>query len=272
MQRVGLSVGVGRTLVIAPTIPQLRAPLVLVHGLCGFDRLYAFRRPICDYFPGIRERLEGAGNHVFLARVSPTAGVRERAADLKRFLDREVPPGPVHIIGHSMGGLDARYLIARLGMEQRVLSLTTVATPHRGTPFADWGVRRFGRLLMPFLRLAGIPYQAFYDLTTDSCRRFNEVVPDVPGVRYFAVAGQCERQFVGPEWLIPYTIVERAEGANDGVVSIVSAAWGEHNEVWAGDHLNLVNWPNRRACKRGLWGQRAPDYGRIVRRLAACGF
>jgi triacylglycerol lipase len=250
-------------------VPKLDAPIVLVHGLCGFDRLYAFRRPIMDYFPGVRERLEAAGNRVYVARVSPTAGVAARAADLKRFLLREVPAGSVHIIGHSMGGLDARYMIAKLGMESRVRSLTTVATPHRGSPFADWGVSRFGRLVGPVLRFVGIPHQAFYDLTTESCRRFNEVVPDVPGVRYFSVAGRCERPWLGPEWLLPYRIVDRAEGPNDGVVSVASATWGEHTEVWPGDHLNLVNWPNRRARKCGAWPERAPDYGRIVRRLAA---
>src|SRR4051812_388083 len=125
---------------VLPTdTPKLDAPIVLVHGLCGFDRLYAFRRPVKDYFPGIRAHLEAAGNRVLAARVSPTSGVARRAADLKRFIDLEVPAGPVHVIGHSMGGLDARYMIAKLGMESRVKSLTTVGTPHRGTTFADWG-------------------------------------------------------------------------------------------------------------------------------------
>lgn len=253
-------------------IPRLGAPLVLVHGLCGFDQLYAFRRPVVDYFPGLREQLEAAGNRVFIARVSPTAGVARRAADLKRFLQREVPAGPVHLIGHSMGGLDARYMITRLGMADRVLSLTTIATPHRGSPFADWGIRRFSRLVKPLLRLGNIPCEAFQDLTTDSCRRFNESVPDVPSVRYFSVAGWCERQYIGREWLLPYTIVEQAEGPNDGVVSVRSATWGEQTDLWTGDHLNLVNWPNRHAQRRGEWNKLAPDYGRIVRRLALAGF
>lgn len=257
---------------IAPQIPRLDAPIVLVHGLCGFDRLTALRRPLLDYFPGIREQLDGVGNRVFHARVSPTAGVAQRAEDLRRYLNREVPREPVHIIGHSMGGLDARYMISRLGMADRVLSLTTIGTPHRGSPVADWLVRRFGRLVAPLLRLANIPCQAFYDLTTESCRRFNEQVPDVPGVRYFSVAGSCDRRFVGPEWLVPYTIVEQAEGPNDGVVSVASATWGEHTEVWVGDHLNLVNWPNRYARRCGVWDTIAPDYGRIIRRLAAAGF
>src|SRR5262245_11700097 len=90
------------------TVPKLEAPIVLVHGLCGFDRRYAFRRPVVDYFPGVRQRLEASGNRVYAPRVRATAGVVERAADLKRFLDHELPE-PVHIVGHSMGGLDARY-------------------------------------------------------------------------------------------------------------------------------------------------------------------
>jgi triacylglycerol lipase len=270
MQRVHSSLPM-RDKVAGRDIPKLDAPIVLVHGLCGFDRLYAFRRPVIDYFRGVRERLEAAGNRVLTACVRPTSGVAERALDLKRFIERSVPGGPVHIIGHSMGGLDARYMIAKLSMESRVRSLTTIGTPHRGTTFADWGVRHFGRLLAPFLGLAGVPYQAFFDLTTESCQEFNEIVPDVPGVRYFAVAGRCDTDLVGTEWMLPHRIVSRAEGPNDGVVSVASATWGEHTEVWPGDHLNLVNWPNRLALRRGVWRQLAPDYGRIVRRLAAAG-
>jgi triacylglycerol lipase len=255
----------------APT-PRLSAPIVLAHGLCGYDRISVFGRTVRVYFRGVRERLEAAGNRVLVARVSPTAGVARRAADLKRFIDHELPTGTVHVVGHSMGGLDARYMVSKLGMENRVRSLTTVGTPHRGSPFADWGVRRFARLVVPVLRRIGIPHEAFFDLTTDHCRRFNEAVPDVPGVRYFSVAGECVKPWLGPEWLLPHRIVERAEGPNDGVVSVASARWGEHAEVWEGDHLNLVNHPNRLARRRGVWADRAPDYGRIVRRLAAAGF
>jgi len=253
-------------------IPLLNAPIILAHGLCGFDRISACGQTLKDYFPGIREQLEAGGNRVLIARVSPTAGVKRRAADLKRFIEAELPAGSFHLIGHSMGGLDSRYMTAKLGMEHRVLSVTSVGTPHRGTAFADWGVRRLSRLLSPILRLCGFPHEGVFDLTTDACQRFNEEVPNVPGVRYYSVAGQCDRTLLGPEWLLPYRLVTRAEGANDGVVSVASAAWGEHCDVWTGDHLNLVNWPNRYAIRRGVWPNLAPDYGRIVRRLTQAGF
>jgi triacylglycerol lipase len=254
--------------VLVSHIPKLSAPIVLVHGLCGHDRISVMGCAFRDYFPGIPERLAAAGNSVLIPRLSRMCGIATRAAELKRFIEKRVPTGPVHLIGHSMGGLDSRYMVSRLGMAERVKSVTTIGTPHRGTAFADWGVRRFGRLLTPFFQLLGLSYQAFHDLTTAACRRFNETVVDVPGVRYLAVAGVCDGPLLSPAWKVPHGIVSRAEGANDGIVSVQSARWGEHTDVWEGDHLNLVNWPNRFAQKRGLWDSLAPDYGRIVRRIA----
>ncbi len=249
-------------------IPRLDAPIVLVHGLCGTERFSFFGITIRDYFPGIRECLGSVGNRVLTPQLSRTCGIATRADELKRFIERQVPRGPVHLIGHSMGGLDARYMISRLGMAHRVKSLTTIGTPHRGSPFADWGVGNFGALVTPFFEMLGLSHQGFRDLTTSACRRFNEETPDVPGVRYYAVAGVCEEPLLGLEWKLSHGIVHRAEGANDGVVSVASATWGEHTEVWKGDHLNLVNWPNRLAMRSGMWQSLAPDYGRIVRRLA----
>lgn len=253
----------------ADNVPKLNAPIVLVHGLCGYDRISVLGQTVKDYFPGIREKLEATGNRVLIPRLSRMRGTATRAEELKRFIEKRVPSGPVHLIGHSLGGLDSRYMISRLGMAERVASLTTIATPHRGTSFADWGIGRFGRLVTPFFQMLGLSYQAFIDLTTTACRRFNDLVPNAPGVRYLAVAGVCEGPLLSPAWKLPHEIVKRAEGANDGVVSVASATWGEHTDVWEGDHLNLVNWPNRFAQKRGMWESLAPDYGRILRRIAA---
>src|SRR5262249_26834612 len=127
-------------------------------------------------------------------------------------------------------------MISRLSMAGRVLTLTTIATPHRGTAFADWGIQRLERVVKPVLDWLTIPHQAFYDLTTAKCREFNDQVPDAPGIRYFSVAGRHEDLFAW-EWSLPHQIVFMAEGPNDGVVSIASASYGESTEVWEGDHL-----------------------------------
>jgi triacylglycerol lipase len=252
-------------------IPRLRSPIILVHGLCGFDNIQLGNWRLAEYFAGIPQALQKVGNRVLTPRLSPTRGIADRAAQLKRFLNREVGSEPVHLIAHSMGGLDARYMVSRLDMGKRVLTLTTLGTPHRGTAFADWGVRHLARLVKPVLHLMGIPTRAFYDLTTNACRAFNRQVPDHPRVRYLSVCGNYEGAVWRPEWRLPYNIVFQSEGPNDGVVSVTSATYGEHLETWPGDHLSMVNWPGL------LWPTWRDDQGtaligRIVQRLADEGY
>src|SRR4051794_1601724 len=190
-------------------IPRLRAPVVLVHGLFGFDQVRLGNWVLADYFRGIPEALRAAGNRVLVARVPPTHGIADRAARLKALLDRASPHEPVHLLGHSMGGLDSRYMISRLGMAGRVLSLTTLGTPHRGTPFADWGLRRFRRLLSPVLDFLLLPYGAFQDLTVAGAAEFNRLTPDAPGVRYFSVAGRFRPDWTTPQWFLPAAVLEQ---------------------------------------------------------------
>lgn len=252
-------------------IPRLRAPIVLVHGLFGFDSLRLGPWLIAQYFQGIPEALRQAGNRVLVASLHPTRGIADRARQLKELLERESPHEPVHLIAHSMGGLDSRYLIARLGMASRVLTLTTLGTPHRGTAFADWGIRRLQRMLQPLFHFANLPYQAFFDLTTARCAEFNRQTPDAAGVRYFSVAGDFQLHWLMPEWQIPARILYHSEGPNDGVVSVASASWGEDVTTWDGDHLNLINWrhawvPARRQMDR------IAHYAALIRRLADAGF
>jgi triacylglycerol lipase len=216
----------------------------------GFDRIRLGRLDLKRYFPGIEERLVDTGRPVRVARLSRTRGVQDRALELRRFICREFPGEPVHLFAHSMGGLDARYMISRLGMDDQVLSLTTIGTPHRGSSFADWGIRKLGWLARPMLRVLNISAVAFDDLTTDRCRRFNESVKDVPGVRYYSVAGRRDQQAIGLFWRLPWQIVYDREGPNDGVVSVDSARYGEQCDIWEADHLNLVNWPSRSARGR----------------------
>ncbi len=254
------------------SVPKLQAPIVLVHGICGFDRLLNGRRPGKEYFPGVRDDFEAAGNRVLIPRVSPTSSIATRAMELKNFLQREVGSQPVHLIGHSLGGLDSRYLIARLGMENRVKSLTTIGCPHRGSSFVDWGVSRFARYFKPLFRMAGIDDDGIYALLTESCQRFNDETPDVPGVKYFSVAGVIEKPWMDNAWKFPSRIVRKAEGPNDGVVSVASATWGERTTIWQGDHLNLVNWPNKRMHKAGEWPDRAGEYAALLGQLQTVGF
>jgi triacylglycerol lipase len=250
-------------------IRQLRHPIVLVHGLLGLPSVRLGGLTLFNYFVGIPEALEASGNRVLIPSLSLTRGIESRAAELKAFLDREVPDETVHILAHSMGGLDSRYMIAHLGMADRVRTLTTLGTPHRGTAFADWGIRNIANLVGPVFEYLGVSQQAFHDLTTASCREFNERTPDAPNVRYFSVAGRVAIDWRTPEWQLSYPIIEQAEGPNDGLVAVTSATYGEDCQEWEGDHASLVNRSLPISFVRGNWQDRLPQYAALIERLAA---
>jgi triacylglycerol lipase len=201
---------------------------------------------------------------VAVPSLSKTRGIIDRAKELRTFLQTRFPNEKVHLITHSMGGLDARYMISRLGMADGVASLTTLGTPHLGSPFADWAIKRFRRLGAPLFRFFGISTQAFCDLTTESCKRFNEHVRDVSTVRYFSIAGRCKPECVSMLWKPPSIVVGNHEGDNDSMVSVKSACRGEVLAIWDADHMNLVN---RENSKHPNWRGRPQDYAEIAQQL-----
>jgi triacylglycerol lipase len=252
------------------TVPQIRSPIVLVHGLFGFDQVRMGPLVLIDYFNGIPPVLRAAGNRVLVPKLSPTASIASRAVQLKAFINREAPDEPVHLIGHSMGGLDCRYMITHLGMAPRILSLTTLGTPHRGSPFADWALARFARIFGTILDQLHIPRQAFDDLTVARCKKFNDETPDAPAVRYFSIGGYHPLHWSNPSWRLTAPLVARAEGPNDGIVSLSSSKWGESFEVWDADHMSLVNWPQ--PLKLGRKHDRIIQYAELLGRLRDEGF
>ena len=61
---------------------------------------------------------------------------------------------------------------------------------------------------------------------------------------------------VSPALRRAWNLLTPVEGPNDGMVSITSASYGEHTDIWHGDHLSLINWPNPQACALGVWRSR----------------
>ena len=222
-------------------------PVVLHHGFMGLE-FRAGPINLMSTFPGIDRGIAGRGHPLIVSRVHPTAGVVTRARQLKEIILRQLQIlGREHerviLVGHSMGGLDARYMISRLGMADRVAALVTVTTPHRGTAYADWCVRHIGQRLraLQMLNLLKLDMGAALDLTTDGCRRFNEEIADDPSVRYFSVSAARPWHRVPAFALHAYKVVYDAEGDNDCLVSVRSATWGEHLGTWPADHFHTIN-------------------------------
>ncbi|KAG8893210.1 hypothetical protein FRC01_013724, partial [Tulasnella sp. 417] len=131
--------------VLFEPIRRPRNPIVLCHGLYGFDVMgpASFQR---QYWSEVLEVLRNKIKaDVIVTSVPPTGSIQDRAKVLDEKL-RELAKGQeVNFFGHSMGGLDCRQLITHIRPnEYTPLSLTTIATPHRGSPFMDWCSHNIG--------------------------------------------------------------------------------------------------------------------------------
>ncbi|MEZ4230261.1 MAG: hypothetical protein R3B89_13875 [Polyangiaceae bacterium] len=126
------------------------ARIYLIPGMFGFGTLAGF-----DYFVHMRreltERYRARGEDVVIEVVPtpPTSSIRYRAAMLAEQVSAHATDGlPIHLIGHSTGGLDARLVLSpttnlpvrdeQLEWTKRVQSLVTLNTPHYGTPLAGY--------------------------------------------------------------------------------------------------------------------------------------
>lgn len=250
---------------------QTRYPIVLVHGLFGFDSLFGL-----DYFYGVPGNLRSGGAKVFVAQVSAANSSEVRGEQLLaqvRNILAVTGAAKVNLIGHSHGGPTARYVAGVA--PQLVASVTSVGGVNRGSRVADVvrGVAPPGSVsetlakgaagaLVTLINIASggtrlpqMPTAALDSLTTAGSARFNQRfgagVPAsgcgngaelVAGVRYYSWTGTRNLTNV----LDPSDAALLATGlvfgeANDGLVSACSARLGRHLGDYAQNHLDEVN-------------------------------
>ncbi|MYV62699.1 alpha/beta fold hydrolase [Streptomyces sp. SID4931] len=115
---------------VPPVVPSAAPPVVLLHGF--IDNRSAF--------VVLRRTLARHGRRPESLNYSPlTRDVRTAAGLLGRHVEEicaRTGHSRVDIVGHSLGGLIARYYVQRLGGDRRVRTLVTLGTPHGGTAVA----------------------------------------------------------------------------------------------------------------------------------------
>ena len=121
------------SLTAADTYTQTKYPIVLVHGLLGFDAV----GPV-QYFYGVPAELRRSGATVYTASVSQSNSTEVRGEQLLKELQTlkaRYGHTKFNLIGHSHGGNTSRYVA---GVSPTlVASVTTVGTPHQGSKVAD---------------------------------------------------------------------------------------------------------------------------------------
>jgi triacylglycerol lipase len=108
-------------------------PIVLIPGFLGFTKLAG----TVEYFSGVADTLEASGAKVYQVTVSQASDSITRGAEVIPQLEAiKTMTGAtkLNLIGHSQGGLDARYIAAV--RPDLVASVTGVGSPNTGTPVA----------------------------------------------------------------------------------------------------------------------------------------
>ena len=109
-------------------------PIILVHGMALRDTKFT------RAFGKIESKLSESGYPVYTANTDAFGSVENNAEQLKKIILEilgEANSEKINIIAHSKGGLDSKYMISELGMSERIASLTTLCTPHKGSPIAS---------------------------------------------------------------------------------------------------------------------------------------
>jgi triacylglycerol lipase len=232
----------------------LRNPIVLVHGATTKgSRLQIGFFDFGEYFQNVTAYYASTGTTVKTAQLTTDGSIGERAAVLKNYLETEFPGQMVNIVAHSLGGLDARYAVSVLGCQQ-VASITTIGTPHLGSPLANWAERqtRKGYPWYWFFRLIGYDMakrRFLKEITTDFMRDvFNPKVLDSPDVRYFSVVTYASFDNFTMSHFLWNTSrwLEREEdplaaNGHDGMVPKDSMRWGKVIGEFEADHLTQIN-------------------------------
>lgn len=109
-------------------------PVLLVHGIVDNRSIFVHLARV------LRRRGHGTVQAVNYSPMTALTGdIRAAARDLGEHVERLCAVAGVdrvHVIGHSLGGLIARYYVQRLGGDARVDTLVTLGTPHRGSQIA----------------------------------------------------------------------------------------------------------------------------------------
>jgi triacylglycerol lipase len=239
-------------------------PIVLSHGILGFDDTQGLAGGAIKYWGGMADHLRTQGAAVLTPGTNPIQGISNRATDQKnQILSWMAANGysKVHILAHSQGALVSRYMISSLGMASKVSTMTSVNGVNKGTPVADIAMAVIPSWLAPSVNivvncLSQLVYgKSQQDLMamTASMTRAN---PNASNVKYYSYGSKItlpdlvQHPLMGLVYPITWTggVFNGQGGDNDGVVPLSSHQWG----TWKGgpsygilttgvDHVEAIN-------------------------------
>jgi triacylglycerol lipase len=260
--------------------PSGPRPILLAHGFAGFEHLADVEQ--MTYYFGVADVLEEEGETIITGEVDPFNDSYDRGEELIDQIEEVVADSDydrINVIGHSQGGLDARY--AAHHRPDLVAAVVTISTPHQGTLVSDIALEYVDH---PLLRdiidgIAKLFGRALYDKTGEGTsfleamrqfsepkiEEFNRRITNQPDVFYASIAGRTDGNLgenfchspnlapflkrweevgdpVDPLLSVTEGVLDGAYGGrpNDGLVRVSDAKWGEFWGCIPADHLDEV--------------------------------
>ncbi|TGL60734.1 esterase/lipase family protein [Leptospira sarikeiensis] len=247
-------------------------PIVLSHGLFGWGKDSSGIISIVNYWGGMDTYLQSQGATVYAPTKTAAQSNETRGVELNNKVLVYIAANgfsKVHIIGHSQGGLDSRYAISNLGLSSKVSTLTTLNTPHRGSPIADIVTTVLPDWIKPFVSsILGAVVQLVYgggnqdalaalgSLTTSGTAAFNNRTPNASAVKYYSygsyitIPDLIQHPLMGiiQPACVAGGLFNGQGGTCDGLVPYSSLTWGTFKGgpdygllVTGVDHLQASN-------------------------------
>ncbi len=252
---------------------QTRYPIVLVHGLFGYDNLAGL-----DYFFGVPQALTKSGAKVYIAQVSATNSSEARGEQLLSQVETILAISQakkVNLIGHSHGSPTARYVASV--RPDLVASVTSVGGVNKGSKIADIvrgtfpsgsvsealavkitkGLSKLISVLSGSASLPQDPLDSLASLTTKGSLKFNKFYPegiptsrcghgskrDKNGVYYYSWSGTSSvTNIFDPSDAFLGALGLAFKGPNDGLVGRCSSHLGMViRDNYRMNHLDEIN-------------------------------
>ncbi len=260
------------------TACQTRYPVVFAHGMAFSDGALGI-----NYWWDIIDDLDYEGADTYVASVNAMDSTVNKAKQFRQqFLEFLAVAGAAkgNIIGHSHGGIYTRYAITNLAMASKVASLTTICSPHRGSAVADVvfnvipdsGQWLVGAILdYVYIFLIGDDNPSSLENGRNLIRSymtntFNPNTPNASGVYYQSWATRIYTITADLVLEGTWALLLFYEGANDGLVSVNSAKWGNFRGTWTGSWYNAAAYPTstRSIISLGLHPVRTSRAGTLI--------
>ncbi len=244
---------------------KTKYPILLVHGMGFRDRKHL------NYWGRIPRRLIERGAKVYYGSQDSVGSVEKNAETVAASLIGALESSgaeKVNIIAHSKGGLEARYLAAN-GYGSRIASITTMNTPHNGSLTVD----RLMRLPRPlisltakctdlWMKLLGDKHpdtmSCFELFTTAAAKNFaleNPVPEDIYCQSYGFRMKSARSDIL---MMIPYLIVKRFDGANDGLLSERAVKWENYRGMFTSASGRGISHPDEVDIRRMRFTRKPP--------------